>query len=80
MNNRAQVFVELPLRECYQMMPLEAVSEEDWLLLTLSVIAVLNDITNLRHNAFAMSSGWNKIVSAFHLFRCLFTIKSANIA
>ena len=32
-----QVTVELRLRECYQAMILEAISEEDWLMLTLTV-------------------------------------------
>ena len=37
---RAQVTVELCFRECYQAMPSEAISEEDWLILTLNVITV----------------------------------------
>ena len=66
------------LRECYQNMALEAISEEDWLILTLTVITkfrLINDVTELRHNAFATSDSSNKPASAFHLFRCLFAIK-----
>ena len=37
----------------------------------------LNDVTDLHHNAFVMSASKNKIVSAFHLFHCIFSIKSA---
>ena len=60
-----------------------AISEEDWLILALTMITVqrfdwLNDVTDLRHNAFAMSASWNKSVSAFHLFHCIFAIKSAS--
>ena len=76
------VAVELCLHECYQEMPLEAISEEDCLILTLTLICFdwLNDITDLRRNAFATSAGLNKPVSSFHLFRCIFAIKSANNA
>ena len=35
---RYQITVELRLRECYQAMPLEAIFEEDWLILTLTMI------------------------------------------
>ena len=62
---------------------LEELSEDDWLLLTLTVIQCfdwLNDVTDLRHNAFATSASLNKTASAYHLFHCLFAIKSANNA
>ena len=71
------------LRECYQAMPLEAISEENWLILTLIEIKMsrlVNDVTDLRHNALATSANSNKPASAFHLFRCFFAIKSANNA
>ena len=58
-------------------MALDAISEEDWLILMLTVITfrlVNDDVTNLRHNAFATSVSSNKTVSAFHLFRCLFAL------
>ena len=32
------VTVELRLHECYQAMPLQAISEKDWLILTLTMI------------------------------------------
>ena len=35
---RYNVKVDLHLQECYQVMPLEAISEEDWLILTLTLI------------------------------------------
>ena len=39
-----------------------------------------NDGTESRHNAFLTSASLNKTASAFHLFRCLFAIKSADNA
>ena len=36
-----QVTVELRLRVCYQAIPLEAIFEEDWLMLTLTMITKL---------------------------------------
>ena len=38
----------------------------------------LNDVTDLRHNAFATSASSSKAASDFHLFRCLFALRSAN--
>ena len=58
---------------------IEAISEEDRQHTGVDVNC-FNDITDLRHNAFAMSASSNKTASAFHLFRCLFAIKSANNA
>ena len=55
-------------------MLLEAVSEEDWLILALSVITTfdwLNDVTDLRHNASA-----NKIAL---LFTCFAVMLSLNL-
>ena len=75
--------VELHLRECYLAMPLEVMSDEYLLILTWVVITPfdwLNEVTDLRHNAFTTSSSSNKTASAFRLFGCLFAIKSANNA
>ena len=33
------MITELRLRECYQVMPSEAISDEDWLILMLTVLA-----------------------------------------
>ena len=49
-------------------MTVEAISEEDWLILT------LNDFIDLHNNAFATSANSNQTASAFHLFRCHFAI------
>ena len=59
------------LAPMFQIMLLEAISEEDWLILTLAVmttIQLVNDFTDLRHNAFVTSASSDKMVSAFHLF------------
>ena len=75
--------MELRLRKCYHAVLLEAISEEDRLILTLTVITMfrlVKDVTDLRHNAFATSANTNKTASAFRLFRCLFAIESANNA
>ena len=39
-----------------------------------------NEGTESLHNAFLTSASSNKTASAFHLFRCLLAIKSANNA
>ena len=52
-------------------MSLEAVSEKDWLILTLTVIATLrlfNDVTDLIHTAFATSAISNNNASDFDFF------------
>ena len=64
-------------------MPTDALSEEDWLILRLTMITafrLFNYVIDLCRNAFGMSASSNKTVSAFHLFHCLFAIKSANNA
>ena len=74
-----QVTVELPLREFYQVMPSEAISEEDWLKLTLTVIIVFQ-MVKCRHRLTSYMkpirnvSKFDKTASAFHLFRCVFAI------
>ena len=40
----------------------------------------LNDVTNLRHNAFAMSASLDKTAFAFHFFDTLYILKSCNDA
>ena len=68
------------LRECYRAMTSEALSEEDWLIVALTVITTvfdwLNDVTDIRHNALSL----NKTASVFYLFHYLFAIKYANNA
>ena len=51
------VNAELRLGKCFQAMPLEAISEEDWLL---TMFIWLNDVTDLRQNAFATSASSDK--------------------
>ena len=64
-----KVTEELCLHECYQLMSLEAVSEEDWLMLTLTVhFHWVNDTTESPHSPFMMSASSNKTASAFHCF------------
>ena len=52
-------------------MPIEVISEDDWLVLMLTVIIafrLLNCVTDLSHNPFATSASLNKTASAFYLF------------
>ena len=71
------------LREYYQGVPLEAISEEDWLILKLTVITTFqlvkkcHQFTSLHIHEVACS---NKTASAFPLFCCLFAIKFSNNA
>ena len=76
------VTIELRMCECYQAMTLGEISEKDRHILTLTVMTFhwLNDVTDIHLNALATSASSNKTLSSFHLFRCLFAIKSANNA
>ena len=77
---------ELRLRESYQVMPLEANSEEDWFIMMLAVMTMiprfdwLNDVTNSRHNVFATSASADKTAFSFHFTDVLRVLKSCNDA
>ena len=50
--------LELRSRECYHTTPLQAISEDDWLHTNVgrdNNLRLVNDVTDLRHNAFAFS-------------------------
>ena len=55
------------MHKCYQAIPSEVISEEDWLILTLTMIMfrLVKDVTYLRQNAFTTPASSNKTVSAF---------------
>ena len=76
------ITLELRLRECYQAMPLAAVSETIGYILTLAMITAVSCMVEWRHpltnNAFATSAISNKTAHAFTLFESLYTLKSSN--
>ena len=67
--------------KCYQVMPLEVISEKDWLILMLTMTTMYQLVKlhhQFIHNVFGPSASLNKTVPAFHLFFYPFAIKSAN--